>query len=352
MLYIILLILKILGMILLVLISLLLLLLLTVLLVPIRYRLLATHGEHQFSMEGTISWLLHIIHARISMTDLKPHIRARIFGIVVFDNLKVKKTKTKYMKKSKSRKSRNIRNRRTNYTKETSAGEPHIETISKKDDIPKVETTEQVSKKDNIPKVETTERASKTEAPINSKKEEMPRINKIIEEPEIKEQRQSLFQKFRNQIKRFKEKIITFFQGIKGRIKKWIDTSANIKRKIELLLDFIRDEINQEAFKLTYSSLIKLLKHILPTKLKSSIIFGTGDPCSTGQALGAFSILYSIYGDKIQITPDFENKRFEGRHAARGRIRLVTILIIVIKLILDKRFKYLKGNMKTLKEAL
>ena len=103
---------------------------------------------------------------------------------------------------------------------------------------------------------------------------------------------------------------------------------------------------------MTYGSIGKLLKHILPRKLKANIIYGTGDPCSTGQILGALSILYSMYGDRVTIIPDFENQRFEGNAMARGRIRLVTILIIVIKLILDKRFRQLRNNVRLLKEAL
>jgi len=271
------------------------------------------------------------------MIGTKPHIRVRIFGKVVFDNLKVKKTRTKVAKKRKSVK-KNIRNRTNMETKNPVVSKtPQIDEASKKDDILKNDTTDPLDIVKDFADVKT---------------EDIPKIIEGMEKSESTKHRQSLLQKIRDIVKKIKEIISTFFQGMKDKIRKWIESSVNIKRKIALLLEFVKDEINQEAFKLTYFSLIKLLKHILPTKLKSSIIFGTGDPCSTGQALGALSILYSFYGDKIQITPDFENKRFEGRLAARGRIRLVTILIIVIKLILDKRFKYLKSNMKTLKEAL
>jgi hypothetical protein len=157
---------------------------------------------------------------------------------------------------------------------------------------------------------------------------------------------------FQRKIKKLVEKLVTFFRGLKIKILKLYETAVNIKHKKDLITSFIKDELNREGFRITYSSLKRLFKHILPTKLKSSIIFGTGDPCSTGQALGAMSILYSFYGDKVQITPDFENKRLEGKHYARGRIRLITILIIVIKLILDKRFQQLKSNFLILKEAL
>jgi Protein of unknown function (DUF2953). len=162
----------------------------------------------------------------------------------------------------------------------------------------------------------------------------------------------SIFRRIYLKIIHMKEKIVAFFIGLKDKIIKWYDNAVNIKQKINLVSAFITDELNREGFQITFLSLKKLLKHILPTKLNSRIEFGTGDPCSTGQALGAMGILYSFYGDKIVGVPDFENKKFEGKHYAKGRIRLITILIIVIRLIVDKRFKILKSNFQILKEAL
>ncbi len=162
----------------------------------------------------------------------------------------------------------------------------------------------------------------------------------------------SFFQKLKERIRRIRDKIVSTISEWKAKILRIFATISSFRNKLDLILNFLRDELNKEGMHLTFSSLKRLLKHVLPTKLKSKLIFGTGDPCSTGQALGAMSILYSFYGDKIQITPDFERNILEGEHFARGRIRLVTILIIVVKLILDKKFKQLKNNFMILKEAL
>jgi hypothetical protein len=112
------------------------------------------------------------------------------------------------------------------------------------------------------------------------------------------------------------------------------------------------DEINRTAFGTAWKSLIRLLKHLSPTKLVAEIIFGTGDPCSTGQILGVLAFFYGMYGEHVSLTPDFENKILEGKLYARGRIRLITVLIIVVKLLIDKKFKEMMNNFKTLKEAL
>lgn len=361
MVHIILLILKIIGMALLIILGILLLLLIVILFVPIRYRAYVEHGE-QLQVKGTVSWMLHIIHTRITLMEAKLHIRIRIFGILIYDNLRIRVPKTKKARKSKIVKGKRVRGHDDiNLNKHKNKIAPDF-----KKDI-KLEKDPEKIKSDTIfDKTETDEiireqnefnngqdKITGEQNGIYKKLDELPFTNEVpFEKTEEGYEHITLLKKIIFRIRKLKEKIIAFFRGWKDKIKLWFESAVNLKRKVGIIFSFIRDELNREAFKLTYSSLIKLLKHILPTKLKSRIVFGTGDPCSTGQALGAFGILYSIYGDKIQIIPDFENMRFEGKHDIRGRIRLVTILIIVIKLILDKRFKRLRANMKILKEAL
>ena len=101
MLHIILLILKIIGIIFLALLGLLLLVILAALFVPLRYRVKAAHGDGYLELDATASWLLHLLHARVTMENKKPHIRVRIFGILLFDNLKEKKDKQQRTKLKK-----------------------------------------------------------------------------------------------------------------------------------------------------------------------------------------------------------------------------------------------------------
>jgi hypothetical protein len=169
---------------------------------------------------------------------------------------------------------------------------------------------------------------------------------------EEQENRKSFFKKVLERIHGIRDKTITAFKEWKVKLSRIFSTIATFKFKFDLILSFLRDEMNKDGMRVTFTSLKRMVKHILPTTLRSKLIFGTGDPCSTGQALGAMSILYSFYGDKIQITPDFFKNRLEGNHFAKGRIRLGTILIIVVKLMFDRKFKQLKNNFMILKEAL
>lgn len=422
MLYVMVFILKIIGYILLAALGLLILLLLAVLFVPIRYRLTAEHGE-KLKAEGRVSWLLHILHARISHLEGILHIRVRLFGFILYDNLRPRKPKSKKAVRNKSslrdsghRKKPNASHKENpnsneniaalkkkpdtvvdvheidkkkvvlpdpfknseakkageeNSIQEGSGKEKSIEDRAAEDKVAEEKSKEGKSALDMAAEEKYIEHKSVDEKSREDKSREdksaidMAAEKKYIEHKSVDEKsgedksdeglgdkEDTWYGRIFRKLRKLKEKIISFFRELKNKILHMFVTMISIKNKIGLIHDFIQDKINREGFHVTYQSLKKLLKHILPTKLRSRIVFGTGDPCSTGQALGIMSILYSFYGDKVQITPDFENKRFEGKHLARGRIRLITILIIVIKLILDKRFKQLKTNFQILKEAL
>lgn len=354
MLSIILLILKIIGIILLLLIGLFVTVLLFVLLVPIRYCVLAEHGEENLYVNAKVTWLLHLLRANVSHVEGTLHIRVKVLWFTLFDNLKPRikkgdyKSSRKHTKRKKVRNSKHKRNSRSNQSGDTLNGnvwEP-IDDSAFYQSFKNKEVKERESENVTVPEIHTEE---PTEIVDHSE-------NMI---PDYEETEKSSFNKFKNRLNkikikfiRIKDKIIAFFKGIKAKIIKWYETIRTIRHKISLISDFIKDEFNKEGFRVTLLSIKKLLKHILPTRLKAKIIFGTGDPCSTGQALGALGVVYSFLGDKVQIIPDFENRRLEGNLNARGRIRLFTVLLIVIKLILNKRFKKLKYNFQILKEAL
>lgn len=344
MLHIILLILKIIAIILLSVLGLLLFLILIVLLVPIRYRVTAGFGE-KLDLEGRAGWLFHILHANVKVTDGKQHIKLHIFGFVIYDSLHSKKDRRK--RGGSGRTAQRVKER------EAPDSPPRHAKIPTED-----------GKEAQIARIPTEDRKETvmdrgTYSEITSRLSEEPGTSEGIHDedsgPESGREEgrnENIFRKILRKIKGFYHGIIRFFVRLKEKLKHLFSTLLSVKHKVGLILDFLKDEINKKAFRISYASLIKLLKHILPVKFKAHVTFGTGDPCSTGKALGLFGFLYGFYGEHVSITPDFENKVLEGNLYARGRIRLFTILIIVIKLLLDKKVKQLVKNYKILKEAL
>ncbi|MBP1756696.1 MAG: putative rane protein, partial [Firmicutes bacterium] len=301
-----------------------------------------------------------------------------VFGFVIYDNLKKKEPKPPKEKAAKANKSK-VKKAKANKAKANKAKKSKADK-SKADKLIADETKVDRSKADepitDESKAERTVSDRTDDSVIRSenrsdavmKSSITEKVNTITKneiygntndkvsrpemEPDIDKGKETFFVKMWNRIRSMISKIKMFFESLKDKVQHIFINIISFKNKWDLIVNFLRDEMNKEGIHLTFASLKKLLKHVLPSKVESKLVFGTGDPCSTGQALGAMSILYSFYGDKIRITPDFERNRLEGQHYIRGRIRLVTILIIVVKLIFDKKFKQLKNNFIILKEAL
>ncbi len=390
----ILLILKIIGVILLTVLGLLLTILLVVLLVPVRYQLRASHGEGLY-LKGRVSWLLHLVQLSVTHIEGVLHIRARILGFVLYDNLKPPKPKRNKAKRDQTRKklkpAMDHKESVLSQKQSTERKAPIGNSIKSMDDAEKAEDnnsegtdTEHSNTENDFTQYSNLEYnnsgvsnsgVSNTEnrnteysnAEIVNTENSKTIANKIeyrrTEKPSASGEQVSIFNKLYHRLRdipekwkvayhKVRNKLQAIRDSIRNKFEKLKDIITKIRHKWRLIYDFWLDELNKQGMKYTWHIIKKLLKHILPTKLKSELIIGTGDPYSTGQVLSVISFFYGFYGDKVSVIPDFENSRFEGKHYARGRIRAATILIIVCRLLLDKRFKYLKNNFLILKEAL
>ncbi|MCI6857939.1 MAG: DUF2953 domain-containing protein [Eubacterium sp.] len=85
--------------------------------------------------------------------------------------------------------------------------------------------------------------------------------------------------------------------------------------------------------------LSKVLRHVLPAKLKGNISFGFDDPATTGYVTGIAALFYGQYGTDFSLYPNFDKKIFEGNCTGRGRIRPGVLLFYIIKMVLDKNVR-------------
>lgn len=313
MLHILLLILKIIGIILLALLGIIIALLLIVLLVPIRYHIKA-EKEEEIGVILKAGWLMRILYFRAEYKEETFIYAIKLFGFTIRSNIPKKKKKLKY-KKSKSKKS-------------------------------KYETSHTNISKQQITKIEGEPEYTPPKT-VTVKEEYKLDISKVK-----KENKRSLFIRFVEKCKQIWCKFIQFKNNIFSKIKLVFRNIWNTKHKLELVKCFLQDEQNRLGLQMIYHSLKKTLKHSLPKRIKGRIQFGTGDPCSTGQALGAVSLLYAYYGNSVTVIPDFHNEIMLGYIMIKGRIRIGTLLIIAIKLFINENFKHLVGNYRKLKEEL
>lgn len=123
----------------------------------------------------------------------------------------------------------------------------------------------------------------------------------------------------------------------------WLQNVIKIVRKmkkkvhsVQDLVDILRSDAGKAFICIVKENVIHLWKQIHPQRMRGKVIFGTGDPCSTGELLGVFALFYAWYGNGVQIVPDFEQKRIEGNVSFRGRIRMITLICIAWRIIKNK----------------
>lgn len=270
-------------------------LLLLILLVPIRYKVTA-ELNNSIKVNGRISWLFRILSFKISYIGEDIKFKFMIFGIAILRSDKEEPKKTKKPKKTKN---------------------------------PQKPKKEKTKEKD----------FTKTEV-IPRKTKEIPQKSPI-----------------KDKLLKILEKIKSFFGFLKSGILKIYNFLLGIetdeekqKNKIIIIISFLKD--NKLGVKVAKTGLKNLLKHIKPKKFNGIIEFGTADPSQTGQILGLASVFYTKYGKNIKLTPIFDKKTLSGNVFLKGRIRLLTVAIIVLGLIINEEFKSLLNNFNDLKEEL
>lgn len=278
-------ILKCIGTLILVVLGVILMLILLVLLVPIRYR---AEGSYYGKLKGSarVSWLLTMISLQVSYEE-EADIGLRVFGIRI------------------GRRKRDDREAR-----EAEAVEKPVEAKTVKP--PKASDKEEL-----------------TEPP----EEAAPDSLADMETDSQKTGEARRTQKTRDARKGnpFKKIRVTF--------RRFCDKLKALKDKKEAIMDFIRNEENQRTFRLLKKQIFALLKHILPRKIQGLIRFGFDDPYTTGQVLTYVSPFYGLYARKLQLIPMFEEQVLEGEGKLKGRIRIGTVLVIGIRVLLDKNFR-------------
>lgn len=128
-------------------------------------------------------------------------------------------------------------------------------------------------------------------------------------------------------------------EKIKYTFCKICDTIKNIKNEISFYKELWKRPEGKAALLKGLSQLKYLWKKARPSKLQGNVVFGTGDPAATGQILGILGTIYGVLPQGVSIIPDFEEERYEGTIQIKGKLKLIHVLLIVIRLLSDRNFK-------------
>lgn len=110
----------------------------------------------------------------------------------------------------------------------------------------------------------------------------------------------------------------------------------NILEKKNDIMEQVNDPENRNGLRFLLKILKKLLKHIFPRKYKIYIRFGSGDPATTGEILGVAYAFTIVCGINFVMEPDFDNKVIECDVPFKGKIRLISILYLALRVLKNK----------------
>ena len=78
--------------------------------------------------------------------------------------------------------------------------------------------------------------------------------------------------------------------------------------------------------------------------------YGADNPATTGQVLGILSVVYARTGQLLEIRPNFTEKQLETDVLFKGRIQFFTLLVIAIKVALNKEIRQVIKEFKGIKD--
>ena len=297
--------LKIIGIVLLVILAVILFLVLLVLFVPIRYRADASSPRmdldkfdaEKISASVKFSWLLFVIRGGLEFPKNK-EFTLRVFGIKILPKKEKKDKEEKPEKEEKPKKEKKKRKKGDEENVETSAAENAGSGASET-----ATTGESTS-------------SGGDDSSFDQDNAETSGGGSGSEEP-----------------KTFLDVLWNIFDGIDNFLKTPLNvfeklqyTISRVCGKISMIKTTLESTIFDRAYTLVKKKLLKIIKMILPDKVKADVNFGTGDPATTAELLGVYGMMYPKLYKKVNFTPEFEEKVLEGEAHIKGHITLFTIV--------------------------
>lgn len=119
-------------------------------------------------------------------------------------------------------------------------------------------------------------------------------------------------------------------------------TIRNFCDKIESFKRFLDHPRTRAAFSLVKDRLFKLLRHVFPTRIQGTLIFGSTDPSVTGAALAILGMTIPFHKNCIAVTPLFEDQNIlRGNVQLKGRVYGIILLKTAVELYFNKNIKFI-----------
>lgn len=378
MIHVILMILKIIGIILLCILGLLLFIFLSVLFVPARYRVSASYyGKPKAVARAT--WFLHLLSVSMVFENNKVRYKFKIAGFSLKDSEKDSQEsdfrkddkKNKHEKKQQKTKDKPAKKTegvsqirdlaQSDEQKSLLPAEKQKELLKKEHEQGNSESKHELAK--NMPNDSEQRTLKKTQEPEvlcnkirdNTKTTNIELKKKNLQEPKEhaqpqrhrrkKKQLESVWNRIKQFLKKCFDKIRGFYQKImqflRSALQKLSDTKVSLQEKYEKVVTFINDEENHILYGFLKEQIVLVIKHIRPSKYRIYARIGSEEPDILGKILALSAIVTSVLNIKAEIEPAFGETIFEGEIFAKGRVRVITVGRIALKIYRNKQLKKL-----------
>lgn len=295
-----------------------------VLAAPIRYSFHFHAGEDaSFGGQIKVTWLLGILYIRGSYIEKIFEYRVRIFGYQILGNQKefLEKKQKRERKKQKKRnkkseKSKNKENVPAPPKQEESRGEDR----SAKQDM---QPEESVS-----PEQEgTCEERRSAKQEMQPEEKVSPEQERTCEECRSAEKAVEPMEKKPPSTGGSRKKL----SSTGGSGKKTTGRLDSLRNKVHEFREAYQEYHGKQLMDFAKQSIIKILRHVLPRRMRGFIRFGFDDPAVTGIVTGGAALFYPKYRDTLVLEPDFGQECFEADCRGRGRIHPGFFLYMGIK---------------------
>ncbi len=288
-------ILKIIGLVLLVILCVLLALILMVLFIPVRYAAEFEYDDKSFRLDVKVTWLLSIVRCYAGLQNKAFFYKVKALFFPIIDSTRTPKEE-KTTKKQDETASKDV---------EKEEKEPAEEPLLQDNEKHGKNTVEEALRK-NV----NSEPVSEVEPHSGSEKKQKKPGKKF----------------------HFPFKIMHPVDIYDKIVRALMDFS----RKIDKICAQIVSEENRETVLFVLVQIKELLYHIRPRKHGIYLKLGMKDPALTGQIMGAYSVLNSVFGMNFILEPVFDYEVIETRGYVKGHIRVISLIIIAIRLYRNK----------------
>lgn len=307
-----------------------------ILLVPIRYQAKGEYLEKKPKVNGKVTWFFYLVYMSFAY-ESDFCMQVRVLGFKIFDTEKEKQKK------------------------KTGNQEEYVEDIAVEEKTEEIKIEDHFSKNEADIQNQEVEKEAVVENAGASSLEQLEQrqrssSEKNFYESEFKEETKEKEKvTLREKITSIKLKIVEIIEKIKDVISKIREG----KLKIEHYLELWNRRSTQITFQRAKKKLGKMITAILPRKWKLEGSLGFDNPCTTGQLMGVLGAMYPLFGNRVQIIPDFENEIIELQGNIKGHIRLGNLVYQLVSLLLNPHcFKFIKmifdelGNSKNSKKEI